>query len=430
MTNFHSNITKAMALLAFIFFYSCSSDDMSSFDDMANDHPVVKYETGAVIPGQYMVIFSESADASIKMKASATPAERIQAVEEFSGELLASLDMGKVDVVNYYSTAVKGFTAKLSNDQFQALKNNNNVAIVEQDRIVTLNNGKGGGNGGGGKGNNKDNKDSGSGTDETNTNTTQPITTTQPAQTIPLGVNRVGRGNGTGKTVWVIDTGVELNHPDLNVDKNRSASFVGGTANDGHGHGTHVAGIIAAIDNGIGVVGVAANATIVAVKVIADNGSGSISSIVNGIDYVANNAAFGDVVNISLGGSASSTLDNAVINLASKGVKISIAAGNNGAHASNTSPARVVANGVYTISAMDHSDNWAVFSNFGNPPINYCQPGAGIYSTYLGGTYAYMSGTSMAAPHFAGLLLLGGYTTNGTVKNDPDGNPDPIAVKR
>ena len=115
--------------------------------------------------------------------------------------------------------------------------------------------------------------------------------------------------------------------------------------------------------------------------------------------------------------------------MAAKGDNVSLAAGNTSADANNYSPARVNGNGVYTVSAMGTGDKWASFSNFGNPPIDFCAPGVNIYSTYKGGGYTTMSGTSMAAPHVCGLLLLGNISTNGYVIGDPDGKPDPIAYK-
>jgi subtilisin family serine protease len=132
---------------------------------------------------------------------------------------------------------------------------------------------------------------------------------------------------------------------------------------------------------------------------------------------------------MSLGGPVSSALDNAIIAAAQNGIRFTLAAGNEGQDAGNVSPARTNGNNIYTISAMDINDDFASFSNFGNPPVDYCAPGVSIKSTWKGGGYNTISGTSMAAPHAAGILLLGNIGNGGTVNGDPDGNPDTIAVK-
>ena len=129
---------------------------------------------------------------------------------------------------------------------------------------------------------------------------------------------------------------------------------------------------------------------------------------------------------MSLGGSASQALDDAVVAASTSGVKFCLAAGNESDNANNHSPARANGANVYTISAMSQGDNWASFSNFGNPPIDYCAPGVAVKSTWKDGGYNTISGTSMATPHAAGVLLLGSAKASGTVKGDPDGKPDNI----
>jgi subtilisin family serine protease len=176
-------------------------------------------------------------------------------------------------------------------------------------------------------------------------------------------------------------------------------------------------------------VGVAANATVVAIRVLDAAGSGTSSGVIAGIDYVSANAKVGDVANMSLGGGASQAIDDAVLNASYKGILFALAAGNNSGNAALNSPARVNGANIFTISAMDSNDNWASFSNFGNPPVDYCMPGVYINSTWIGDGYATSSGTSMATPHMAGVLLLRGkaFTLSGSVKNDPDGVIDRIA---
>jgi subtilisin family serine protease len=251
------------------------------------------------------------------------------------------------------------------------------------------------------------------------------------SQVTPWGVTRVGdAGDGTGKTAWVIDTGIDMDHPDLNVDAGRSANFVRrgkDTTDDGNGHGTHVAGTIAAVDNSFGVVGVAAGASVVAVRVLDNSGSGFYSDVIAGVDYVGANGSSGDVANMSLGGGPSSALDNAVKAAAAAGIKFALAAGNSSGDANDHSPARANGPNIYTVSAIDSGDDFASFSNYGNPPIDFAAPGVSVLSLWKGGGMNTISGTSMATPHVAGILLLGSVHTDGTANGDPDGNPDPIA---
>ena len=174
-------------------------------------------------------------------------------------------------------------------------------------------------------------------------------------------------------------------------------------------------------------VGVAAGATVVAVRVVDRRGRGTSSQCVAGVDYVAANASPGDAANMSLGYPPTNSIDIAVTNAAQLGIKFALAAANDSQHASNVSPGRVNGNNIYTVSAMSEGDNWASFSNYGNPPVDYCAPGVSVYSCYKNGSYATLNGTSMASPHVCGILLLGNVSSSGTVNGDPDGNPDPIA---
>jgi subtilisin family serine protease len=305
------------------------------------------------------------------------------------------------EIEEVYETALQGFTVKMAPGQARKLTADRDVNSIEADQIIAL----------------------------------SPIEMTgRPApvpvvQQVPWGITRVGGPvNGTGNTAWIIDTGIDLDHPELNVDIDRSRTFIGknSTPEDENGHGTHVSGIIAAKNNTVGVVGVAAGATVVSVRVLNRSGSGWTSGVIAGVDYVAGTGVSGDVANMSLGGGISTALDNAVI-AASKNVKFALAAGNESTSATLSSPARANGNNIYTVSAMAEGDLWASFSNFGNPPIDYCAPGVAVLSCYKNGGYTTMSGTSMAAPHVAGLLLLGKISSDDTVIGDPDGEPDPIA---
>ncbi|WP_448548888.1 S8 family peptidase [Thalassotalea fusca] len=250
-------------------------------------------------------------------------------------------------------------------------------------------------------------------------------------QQASYGTTRVGGPvDGTGYTAWVIDSGVDLDHPDLNVDASRGFSSISrGSMDDQNGHGTHVAGTIGAIDNSIGALGVAPNTTIVPVRVLDRRGSGSTSGVIAGIDHVAANANPGDCANMSLGGGASSALDDAVVAASqASGAFFVVAAGNDGSHAGNYSPARANGSKVWTISAVDSNDNMASWSNYGNPPVDYAAPGVSIFSLWKSGGTNTISGTSMAAPHACAVIMMtnGHPSTSGKANNDPDGNADSI----
>jgi subtilisin family serine protease len=291
-----------------------------------------------------------------------------------------------------------GFIATLSKEEAALLINDPSIQLIEPDRVVSL---------------------------------STCFTVTTPSL-ITWNVNRVGYGNGIGKRAWIIGTGIDFNHPDLTVDIQLSKSFLAGQplASDENGHGTHVAGIIGAKNNDIGILGVASGATLISLRVLDKDGTGSLSAIIQALGYLNTNGRAGDVANMSLGlDTTSQILNQQIQNTAARGIYISIAAGNSHAAARDFSPANTNGPNIYTVSAIDSLDNFASFSNYGNDFVDYAQPGVRILSTYPGNRYALMSGTSMAAPHLAGLLLLKGNNlgSSGYARNDPDGTPDPIA---
>ena len=331
-----------------------------------------------LIPNQFICAFSPGTYAPRNVRAEAVRA--------------AGPEGGRV--IHAYTHSIQGFSVRISPEGLARVQANNpNISYCEQDQIMRLEPmapppGKGPGS------------DDGA--------------STPPPEETPWGITRVSGGITTSTpTAWVIDTGIDADHPDLNVDTTRSVSYGRDSDwNDKNGHGTHVAGTIAAIDNDIGVIGVAAGAPVVAVRVLERNGSGSYSAVIAGVDHVAKNAAAGDVANMSLGGSPSQLLDDAVLRAAAKGIFFSLAAGNSSADANNYSPARVNGDKVYTVASIRKDDHWSSFSNYGRPPVDYAEPGEGVLSTWKDGGYNTASGTSMAAPHLAGLLLLGSVLTD------------------
>lgn len=291
-------------------------------------------------------------------------------------------------VKHVYGHALAGYAATIPNDRVGAVRADSRVAYVEPDGVASA-----------------------------------------VAQTLPWGLDKIDAdlsstraGDGTGAAAnvnaYVIDSGIAA-HPDLELVGH--VNFAGGKNSDCNGHGTHVAGTVAAKDNTSDVVGVAPGAPLTGVKVLGCNGRGSWSGVIKGIDWVTANAKKPAVANMSLGGGASQAVDDAVRNSANSGVLYAVAAGNDGANACNSSPARAGAgtnNGIVTTAATDSWDAEASWSNYGNC-VDIWSPGVNILSTKRGGGTTTMSGTSMASPHTAGaggLYLSSNTATPATVE--------------
>lgn len=389
-----------ITLITISFFTACNQQKESTSPTPTADLSLVKGQE--VIPGAYIVTYNQS-NSRIAFN-SADYDSRSRTVLNHTQRLVAKYGVNVNNITQTYSTALQGFAANLTTKEVQALKADPQIASIEPDTKITL-----------------DYK-------------VEKATSNRREYT-PYGIARVGSASGVGLgKAWVIDTGIDLDHPDLNVDRANSRTFISGPAGgeDDNGHGTHCAGTIAAKkSNNAGLFGVAYGATVVGVKVFDSRGGGSASIAIRGIDYVTSRARRGDVANMSFGFPPTTAIDNAVRRLADKGVLVSIAAGNSRRDVNTTSPGRLNYRNVVSVSAMDSNDRFASFSNFGSG-VDYCAPGVDVWSTWLRGQYNRISGTSMAAPHVAGLMLLRGSTvlnTNGFVRNDPDGRRDPIAVR-
>ncbi|WP_242014354.1 S8 family serine peptidase [Vibrio fluvialis] len=301
-------------------------------------------------------------------------------------EVLAAIENQRGAVLFRYQNAIQGFAVHMPLTALQGLQHRfPDIDYIEPDMLVqAMPRGGKPSNGG----------DTGS--------------STEPPQITPWGVTFVGgpRTPNSGNKAWIIDTGIDASHPDLNVDASLGINYARGKPNqtsDGNGHGTHVAGTIGAIDNQIDVVGIAAGVTVVPVRVLDNSGSGSMSGVIAGVDFVGqqwtdDNAHAGDCVNMSLGGSGTSqALDSAINDVASKGIIFSIAAGNSGTDISNYTPAQVQRTNVYTIAAIDSSSIPPYWSNYNTSVssytvggvtiptyVEYAMPGVNIVSTQLG----------------------------------------------
>ncbi|KAJ3072863.1 subtilisin-like serine protease [Quaeritorhiza haematococci] len=205
---------------------------------------------------------------------------------------------------------------------------------------------------------------------------------------------------GQNVTVYVIDTGVEVTHPQFESRAKFGANFATGSDTDGNGHGTHCAGTIASK-----LYGVAKKASIVGVKVLGADGSGSYAGVIAGIDWVAQNAVPGaSVASMSLGGPKSQAVNDAVDAAVAKNIPFAVAAGNSyGTDACKASPAG--SNSSYTVAASDINDALATFSDIG-PCVEIIAPGVNVESTWIRNGTRTISGTSMATPHVAGVMAL------------------------
>ena len=302
-------------------------------------------------------------------------------VEKASSVAASHRAQFRANVEQVYEHALKGYLATLTPSQVEALSADSRVAFVEADQPVSA--------------------------FTTQTGATWGIDRIDQ-RNLPLSGTFTYTRTGAGVKAYVIDTGIRFSHSQFGGRATSGYDAVdGGTADDCNGHGTHVAGTI-----GGSTYGVAKGVSLVAVRVLGCNGSGSTSGVIAGVNWVTGNHAAGQqaVANMSLGGGASSALDTAVQNSINDGVSYAIAAGNGNIvgiaqNACNTSPARVGA--AMTISATNSSDTKASWANYGSC-VDWFAPGVSITSAWYNGDNATrtISGTSMATPHTAGVAAL------------------------
>lgn len=337
-----------------------------------------------VVPDEYIVVLKDSEDSNI-----------------VADEMAKTRGLG---VEHKYTAALKGFSAKIPAAKLNEVKGDPRVQFVSENRLVSIASHLSG----------------------------------SSVQTLPTGVNRVDAdinpNEATGVGVAVIDTGIDLDHPDLkaNISANKNCVRPSRSGKDDNGHGSHVAGTIAAINNTQGVIGVASQAKLIAVKVLNASGSGTWGQVICGIDWVTANASAYNIkiANMSLSGGGTSdnncgnsnndALHKAICKSRDAGVTYVVAAGNNGANAANSVPASYD-DAVITVSALGDSDGqsgglgvntsygaddtFPSWSNYGSV-VDLAAPGVNIYSTWRSSSYNTISGTSMAAPHVAGAAAL------------------------
>lgn len=330
-------------------------------------------QTGRVIPGQYIVVFKDELVTSASVSAIAA-----DLAATYGGEL-----------VQTYDTALNGFAIKFaveaSESTAAALGQDSRVAYIEPDRIVSI-------------------------TDQDAVDTTQNGATWGldriDQRVLPLSGQFIYKNTGSGVNAYIIDTGIRATHTQFGSRASSGYDAVDGSlpAADCNGHGTHVAGTI-----GGTTYGVAKGVNLIAVRVLDCNGSGSTSGVISGINWVKQQKQLKPnipaVANMSLGGSFSSALNQAVASAIQAGVTFAIAAGNSNANACNYSPASTTT--AITVGATQSNDARASFSNYGSC-VDIFAPGVSITSAWYSSNTATntISGTSMATPHVAGVVAL------------------------
>ncbi|KAI0791170.1 serine protease [Abortiporus biennis] len=328
--------------------------------------PIEKYQ-GKVKQGSYIVKLKDNV-----------------AKDHHLAWLIQHLNGDSVTHTEWQKDTLNGFAGRFSENTLNLLRSSPDVEYISEDGIVSIN--------------------------AVTTQTNAPWGIARLSQNAKLSNQNTGAltfsykydsAAGAGVDIYVVDTGIFTSHSQFGGRARWGATFGGYPDADGNGHGTHVSGTAAGSQ-----FGVAKSANLIAVKVLDDSGSGSVSDIVSGLNWVitqARSSGRPSIATLSLGGGASTALDNAIASVTSAGIHVTVAAGNSNVDAGSTSPAR--APSANTIGATTIADARASFSNFGSV-VDLWAPGQNIISAWIGSTTATnnISGTSMATPHVAGLI--------------------------
>lgn len=360
----------------------------AEYEDLSDDEMIEAAESADLFTRETMEAPAVPGEYLVKFRPGTAKAARANLAKAQGGESIARIDALDIEVMSFPALQANG-NGKAAEKIMTALKNNPNVQFVEPNYIY-----------------------------ESQFVPNDPGVSQQWAWGKIDAYRAWDVSQGSASTVIaVVDTGVQLNHPDLSTKIVAGYDYVDGdtVADDGNGHGTHVAGSAAAkTNNSTGGAGMCPNCSIMPVRVLNNQGSGTLANVANGITWAANNGA--KVINLSLGGSGSATLQQAVDYAWSKGVFLACAAGNE--NTSNLTYPGGYAN-CFTVASTNSSDNRSSFSNWGASWVQVAAPGESIYSTWLNSGYNTISGTSMATPHVAGLagLLASAGLTNAQIRD-------------
>lgn len=397
------SLSKILAITLFLAATSCQNTP----EHIGAGNEIPASAEGEIIPDEYILKFDAAyiapAISQLKPEILKNREQKVEAMKTLCAQVEAQIDewlvqnnIDKSMVLARYTSIVAGVALKIDKATFERLQKSEAIESIEYNRVERLPN-----------------------------NELESIETSggvhDRAQTTPCAITNAGGfvQAGNNRWIWIMDTGIDLDHEDLYVISNApyAAVFVNSapTPDDDHWHGTHVAGIAAAQNNGIGTVGIAAGAPVVPVKVLNNTGAGTTGSISMGLDHIGIYGSAGDVVNMSIEGyygtgcSTNSPFVAYLTGLASAGMRIAIAAGNSGANAALYAPACVNGPGIFTVANMTCLKTfWTGTggSNYGRPPVDWIATGINVYSTMPGNTYGLASGTSMSAPVVAGIMQL------------------------
>jgi subtilisin family serine protease len=373
---FYRFISKPLALSALcVAIVTTSCQDI--LDEQATDD-ISTLRVEGVIPGKYIVVLKED-NKTINFRKSDRYEDVQAGMRKIANSMAARYEIQEEKIENVYGNLITGFSVELTQDQLAALEQDSSVAYIEPDGYAYT-------------------------SSTTQTNATWGLDRIDQ-RALPLDGRYSYNATGNGVTAYIIDTGVRTTHSEFGDRAKRGFDAFGGNSEDCNGHGTHVAGTV-----GGSVFGVAKGVTLVGVRVLDCDGSGTFSGVIAGMDWVISDANVPSVANMSLGGGSNTAVNDAVKRMYDAGVPVIVAAGNGNLlgleqPACNSSPAGAPT--AYTVGATTNSDSKTSWSNYGDC-VDIFAPGASITAAWhtSDSDTRTISGTSMASPHVAGVAAL------------------------
>ncbi len=379
---------------------SCSEEEFTELSDQAENEDElaieVTNEPGSVIEGEYIVRYNPKAETFKQIASTRSMEERMDMLTTISKDMLADHRLSDRNIINVFGDEeMQGVGLKnVSSELIPHLLKDERILDIIPNEVIAM-------------------------------SMSNPLDPSFKSILVPADDENNGDPDGeweepgaedlnpsrnlerSYKFAWIVDSGIDTDHDDLNVNTHFSRSYVPNeySTDDYFGHGTHVAGIIGGRGRRQWFSGIAQGITLVSIKVLDRDGKGTVLGLINGLQHIERYVLRGDVINISLTTSSYDIINHYVQRIANRGAYVTIAAGNYGTHVSNYSPANLDYPNVYVVGAMTRLYTKALFSNYSSQSNFVLAPGTWIFSTFKDNMYARISGTSMAAPYVAGVLL-------------------------